>query len=89
MCAMPNRIDDQFIQAWHPRYDETENDEPEYRRLLNKVSLEMRTDRSLTKQTFTEILNWKSARVKGRIDWSNFETYTNAIRKCHEASGME
>ena len=89
MCAMPNRIDDQFIQAWHPRYDETEDDESEYRRLLNKVSLEMRTDRSLTKQTFTEILNWKSARVKGRIDWSNFETYTHAINNCHETSGME
>jgi hypothetical protein len=62
---MPNRIDDQFIQAWHLRYDETEDDEPEYKRLLNKVSLEMRTDRSLTRQTFTEILNWKSARLKG------------------------
>ena len=49
MCAMPNRIDDQFIQAWHPRYDETEDDEPEYRRLLNKASLEIRTDRSFVK----------------------------------------
>lgn len=89
MCAMPNSIDDHFIQAWHPRYDETEDDEPEYKRLLNKVSAEMRADSSLTRQTFTEILNWKSARVKGRVDWSNFEAYTNAIRKCHAASGME
>lgn len=89
MCAMPNFIDDQFIQAWHPQYDKTEDDEPEYRRLLNKVSAEMEADRSLTRQTFTEILNWKSARVKGRIDWIAFETYTNAIAKCQEASGME
>ncbi len=89
MCAMPNRVDDQFIQAWHPRYDETEDDESEYKRLLNRVSLEMSADGSVTKQTFTEILNWKSARVKGRIDWINFEIYTNAIRKCHAASGME
>jgi hypothetical protein len=89
MRATPNFIDDQFIQAWHPRYDETEDDEPEYRRLLNKVSLEMETDRSLIRQTFTEILNWKSARVKGRIDWSAFETYTNAIAKCQESFGME
>lgn len=89
MCATPNRIDDQFIQTWHPRYDDTEDDEPEYKKLLNNVSVEISTDGSLEKQTFTEILNWKSARVKGRIDWSNFEKYTNAIRKCHAASGME
>ncbi len=89
MRATPNFIDDQLIQAWHPRYDETEDDEPEYRRLLNKVSFEMETDRSLTRQTFTEILNWKSARVKGRIDWSAFDTYTNAIAKCTESFGME
>jgi hypothetical protein len=89
MGAMPNYIDDQFIRAWHPQYDETEDDEPEYRRLLNKVAIEMGTGRSLTRQTFTEILNWKSARVKGRIDWSAFETYVNAFTKCQEVSGME
>ena len=86
---MQDKINDQFIQIWHPRYDETEDDEPEYKRLLNKVSVEMMTDGTLTEQTFTEILNWKSARVKGRIDWINFEMYRNAIRKCLETSGME
>ena len=86
---MPNFIDDQFIYTWHPRYDETEDDEPEYRRLLNKVSAEMETDYSLTKQTFTEILNWKSARVKGLIKWHQFERYTNAIEKCQKVSGMK
>jgi len=89
MSAMLNYIDDQFIQACHPRYDETEDDEPEYRRLLNKVAAELATVRSLTRQTFTEILNWKSARVKGRIDWSAFDIYTKAITKCLEASGLE
>ena len=89
MSAMPTFIDDQFIHAWHPRYDETENDEPEYRRLLNKVSSELGSDGTLTLQTFTEILNWKSARVKGRIDWSAFERYTKAITKCQHTSGME
>lgn len=89
MGTMPNYIDDQFIQAWHPRYDETEDDEPEYRRLLNKVAVEMASSRSLTRQTFTEILNWKSARVKGRIDWAAFETYANAFNKFQKVFGME
>ena len=89
MSTMPNFIDDQFIQTWHPRYDKTEDDELEYRRLLNRVRAEMETGRSLTRQTFTEILNWKSARVKGRIDWLAFEAYTNAIHQCQSVSGME
>jgi hypothetical protein len=86
---MSNSIDDQFIQIWHPRYDQTEGDEPQYKRLLNKVAVEMTTNRSLTIQTFTEIMNWKSARVKGRIDWPAFDTYTNAIRQCQVVSGMD
>ena len=88
MGDIPNCIHDQFIEAWHPRYDEIEDDEPEYRRLVNQVRLEMGTGRSLTRQTFTEILNWKSARVKGRIDWSAFEIYTSAITTSQETSGM-
>ncbi len=87
---MTNIIDDQFIETWRPQYDKIENYESEYIGLLKKVSLEMKADRSLTKQTFCEILNWfKSARVKGRINWVNFETYSNTIRECYEASGME
>ena len=89
MCSMPIRIDDHFIRIWHPKYDETEKDEPEYRRLLESVSQDMRTAHSLTAQTFTEILNWKSARVKGLIEWSNFNIYSDAIKKCQEAAGME
>ena len=89
MYAVQNVIDDQFIKTWHPRYDETENDEPEYQRLLEQVRVEMRFDGSLSEQTFTRILNWKSARVKGRIDWSDFVSYSNVIRKCHAASGMK
>ena len=81
-------IDENFINNWHPQYDETENDEPEYKRLVEKVKLEKDRDSSLSQQTFTEILNWKSARVKGRIDWNNFATYVDAIRKCEDLTGM-
>jgi hypothetical protein len=89
MCALPIKIDDLFIQSWHPRYDEIEDDEPEYSRLLSKVCSEIETNHSLSKQTFTEILNWKSARVKGKIDWTNYETYSNTIKEFHDASSME
>jgi len=82
-------IDDDFIRAWHPKYDETECDEPEYKRIANKINPEIQNLHTLTKETFTDILDWKSPRVKGRIEWENIRMYLDALRKCLEASGME
>jgi hypothetical protein len=84
-----NSIDDTFISYWHPKYDETETDEPEYRRLVDTVRIEMESVGSLTEQTFTDILDWKAARVKGRIDWQNIEGYLNTISRCREAQNAE
>ena len=76
---MSKIIDDDFIQGWHPRYDETEDDESEYQRLLAEVRLEIAQNRTLSEPTFTDVLNWKSARVKGRIKWDEFGKYQNVI----------
>lgn len=84
-----NSIDDLFVSFWHPKYDDTENDEPEYRRLLDRARDEMRSSGSLTEQTFTDVLNWKAARVKGRIDWSNIGNYLDTISRCRNAADIE
>jgi len=86
VCPLPTGIDDQFIKTWHPRYDETECDEPEYQRLLVRVSSEITARHTLTRLTFEEILNWKAARVKGIIDWDNFSDYSYKIKKSLEES---
>ncbi len=89
MCALLNKLDDSFIKFWHPKYDETENDETQYKRLLEVVGSEILVKRTLSKVTFTEILNWKSARVKGRIKWSEFEKYQDVITECLSESDAE
>ncbi|MBM4141170.1 MAG: hypothetical protein FJ242_06735 [Nitrospira sp.] len=82
-------INDNFIGKWHPKYDETEDDEPEYKRLVGKVRSEIESNGSLTKETFVDILNWKAARVKGRVDWQNVDRYLDATKRCREIEDME
>lgn len=74
------KIDNSFIAEWHPKYDEIEADEPDYKYLVAQVKKELDKNGTLSKEVFTEILNWKSARVKGKVKWHEFETYENAIR---------
>jgi hypothetical protein len=58
---MTFQIDDAFIAKWHPKYDETENDESEYQKLVAQVSEEMRSSGTIGKQTFLDIWRWKGA----------------------------
>ncbi len=86
---MSTSIDNDFIELWHPKYDKTETDEPEYNRLLDRVSVDIKANHTLSESTFTEILNWKSARVKGRIKWGEFEKYQDVITECLSAPDTE
>jgi hypothetical protein len=54
-------IDDAFIREWEPRYDQTENDEPEYRRLVGVVGREISSTGAISKGTFLDIWKWKGA----------------------------
>jgi hypothetical protein len=38
---MTFRIDDAFISKWHPKYDETENDEQKYQDLVDQVAQDL------------------------------------------------
>jgi hypothetical protein len=58
---MRTEIDDAFIKEWHPRYDQTENDEEEYGRLVGTVAREMKSTGTISKNTFLAIWRWKGA----------------------------
>lgn len=76
-------IDDVFIREWHPRYDRTEHDEPEYQRLIAVVAQEMKTIGTLSERTFLDIWNWKGAmRVIRHVRIDEYKTrYAEAFRR--------
>jgi hypothetical protein len=79
-------IDNIFIAEWHPKYDEIESDEPSYKYLVVQVKKELAKNGTISKEVFTQILNWKSARVKGKIRWHEFGIYENAIKEAFIAA---
>ncbi len=74
-------ITKEFIREWEPKYDESESDESEYQRLVDAVEAEAERDQVLTHETFIDILDWKAARVKGKIDKQHPERYRDAFRR--------
>ena len=79
------KIDRGFVSTWHPRYDEIENDEIEYKALLVLTDSDLRQQKTLTEQTFRRIIDWKSPRVKGIVRLSEFHVYEEGIRAAYLA----
>jgi len=79
------KIDHGFISTWHPRYDEIEHDELEYKHLVALTNMEIQETGTISKQTFIRILNWKSPRVKGIVRLDDFSVYEKAIRAAYGA----
>lgn len=76
------RIDNVFVEDWEPRYDEYLADEPEYHRIVVAVKRDMDIMGTLSAETFRRILDWKSPRTKGKVDWENYDNYMTTIQKC-------
>ena len=76
-------IDDPFIREWHPKYDWTESDEPEYRSLVDVVARDMDSRGTISKETFLAIWKWKGAlRVIGQVRMDEYDTrYAEAFRR--------
>lgn len=76
-------INDAFISRWHPRYDETESDEPEYQRLVDQVARDMRADKTISCETFVRIWTWKKAiRAIHRVRMDRFaDLYQPSFRR--------
>lgn len=73
------RIDSAFISTWHPKYDESESDKPEYKTLLAQIRDELNQKGTLSKETFIGVLDWKSPRVKGIVRLNEFAIYEKGI----------
>lgn len=78
------KINDEFIEKWHPIYDELEDDEEEYKLIINQVHKDIVKENTLSYNTFIQILNWKAPRAKGIIRLNKFDIYKNALKRCIE-----
>ena len=74
-------ITKRFIEEWSSHYDKLygESDEPGYNHILNQVQQDLLDSKTLSKDTSIAIIEWKSARAKGKVDWNDFELYQTAI----------
>lgn len=79
---MKTKINDKFIEKWHPKYDILEKDEEYYQNILCEVKIDIRSKKTLSEKTFKKIINWKAKRAKGKIEWANFNKYSEQVRKC-------
>lgn len=80
-------IDDAFIREWHPKYDRTESDEPEYRGLVAVVAKEMQSIGTISEATFLNIWRWKGAmRVIRHVKMDQYQSlYAEAFRRAAAA----
>ena len=67
---------------WHPRYDETENDEESYKQIILAVANDIKKRGTISKEVFLNILDWKTPRLKGIVKLNNFRLYAAKIKKC-------
>lgn len=80
---IPNTIiDDDFIEKWHHLYDRPDigGDYIEYEQIVEKVSNDISSQGTISKSTFYDIINWKSARTKGKLR-SDYTYYADSIRE--------
>jgi hypothetical protein len=80
---MTFQIDDTFISKWHPKYDDTENDEEEYGRLVAQVAEDMHSAGTILQGTFLAIWRWKKAiRAIRYVRLDQYEDrYSEAFRR--------
>jgi len=76
-------IDEDFINEWHPKYELTEDDEPEYGRLVDTVARDMQGLGTISRETFLAIWRWKGAmRVISQVRMDVYESrYAGAFRR--------
>lgn len=75
------KIDAQFISEWESRYDQIASDQVEYLAIINIVRAKTIDRQTITRRTFVRIINWKSPRAKGKINWSYYRIYQKAFQQ--------
>lgn len=67
-----NIFEKKFIEEWEQKYDILESDEDEYQSIIKQLSIELQIQKTISKDTFIRILNWKSKRLKGIVRINQF-----------------
>ena len=73
------KIDSGFIKEWEPKYDDIVSDQQEYLSLVASVKQDLLSIQSIKIDTFKRLINWKSPRTKGRIEWEKYDVYQKAL----------
>ncbi len=81
-------INCEFLSQWNPQYDHVENDQKRYDEILVAVESELARSGTLSEQTFLRIIEWKAARVKGKLS-TGYGEYAIAIKAAHQANGID
>lgn len=72
-----------FINEWEAKYDQIENDEQEYKEIINLVSCNIKNSGSIDQEVFYRIIKWKSNRAIGKIQFDSYEEkYLPVIKEC-------
>lgn len=80
-------FDDAFVQWWEPQYDVIEHDEAEYQCLIQLVREDVDSFGAISEETFRRMIEWKSARTKGYVHWSNYSLYIETVKDCLSMDG--
>jgi hypothetical protein len=78
---IPDFIDIDFITEWEIKYDSIEGDEDDYKSILKLVAIDVKNLNTISKNTFVQLINWKSPRLKGIIKLDDYENYYDPIIK--------
>ena len=79
-------IDAKFIDYWKKYYveDDIGGDDEKYIEILEKVSKEL-SQGTITKDTFIDILRWKTTRLTGIVRLDEFSNYEVGIKEAYNA----
>lgn len=81
-------IDDDFIAAWERRYDEKDEDEPKYQRLVEQTAGDLAGEGKVAKETFAAICRWKwGRRATARFRYLELDRYREVYQPRLEEAG--
>lgn len=81
-------LDAGFIEKWHPLYERTESDEPEYQHLISAFSRHRPAFVGVPESRLQRLVHWKSARIYTRVDYSALARAIGAAAMAPEAERL-
>src|SRR5690554_1019846 len=74
-----NKVEKDFIEEWGTYYDAHEHDELKYQSIIQQIKHENLSGNFMSKNTFNQIIEWKSPRLKGIVKLDQYEDYYKPV----------